>query len=142
MDTYPAAAQRQALLELMPALGCRDIALRRDECGDPRINGKKGHIYAVPGTIAEPNRPGFMIYVMGWSTNGWNKAKKGLSFAKLTNDGDNERALFLDRLPTKAEALAMRRWVGLAKKTEYSEETLAAMADRLARARQSVQRAA
>ena len=35
MDIYPAAAQRQALLTLMPALGCSDTALRRDECGYP-----------------------------------------------------------------------------------------------------------
>jgi hypothetical protein len=40
MDIYPASAQRAALLKLMPALGCSDTALRRDECGDPRIEGK------------------------------------------------------------------------------------------------------
>lgn len=44
-DIYPASAQRQALLKLLPALGCRDIALGRDECGDPVINGSKGQIY-------------------------------------------------------------------------------------------------
>jgi hypothetical protein len=42
MDIYPPAAQRQALLKLMPALGCSDTVLRRDECGDPRIAGKHG----------------------------------------------------------------------------------------------------
>ncbi len=57
-DIYPRAAQRQALLKLMPALGCSDTALRRDECGDPSIAGKHGHIHAVCGTIAEPKKPG------------------------------------------------------------------------------------
>jgi hypothetical protein len=36
---------------------------------------------------------------MGWSANGWNRAKRALSFAELTNDGDDEGALILDRLP-------------------------------------------
>jgi hypothetical protein len=39
LHIYPAAVQRQALLTLMPALGCSDTALRRDECGDPVIAG-------------------------------------------------------------------------------------------------------
>ena len=46
----------------MPALGCSDTALRRDECGDPVIAGKHGHIYAVCGAIDGPKWPGFMIY--------------------------------------------------------------------------------
>src|SRR5271166_3613538 len=33
LHIYPAAVQRQALLTLMPALGCSDTTLRRDECG-------------------------------------------------------------------------------------------------------------
>jgi hypothetical protein len=47
-DIYPPAKQREALLKLVEALGCRDNALRRDECSDSRINGKQGWIYAVP----------------------------------------------------------------------------------------------
>ena len=65
MDTtYPHAKQRAALLKLVSALGCREAALRRDECGDWRIGGSNGHIFAVPGTLDHPNRPGFMLYVM------------------------------------------------------------------------------
>jgi hypothetical protein len=55
-DVYSAAAQRLALLALMPTLGCRDLALRRDECGDWRINGSHGQIYAVPGYIEDLRR--------------------------------------------------------------------------------------
>jgi hypothetical protein len=68
METFNAARQRAALLEFVAALGNRDGALRRDECGDPRINGRRGYIYAAP--------EGFMLVVMGWTANGWNKAKR------------------------------------------------------------------
>jgi hypothetical protein len=47
-----------------------------------------------------------MIYVSCETKMGWTYAKKALGFAKLTNDGDDEGALFLDRLPTKSEAEA------------------------------------
>jgi hypothetical protein len=69
-DIYPAAARRKVLFELVPALGCRDAAVRRDECGDLLIAGKRGHIYAAPGTVEEPRRPGFMIYVLSETSDG------------------------------------------------------------------------
>jgi hypothetical protein len=50
----------------------------------------------------------------------WGAAKRGLSFAETTNDGDDEGALVLDRLPTPAEAEAIRHYVGIAKKRELS----------------------
>ena len=62
-DLFPPARQRPALLALRDALGCRDAALRRDECGDWAIFGKRGHIYAVPGTLDRPKTPGFQIVV-------------------------------------------------------------------------------
>src|SRR5271157_5583571 len=78
LHIYPAAVQRQALLTLMPALGCSDTALRRDECGDPK-------------------KPGFMIYVSCETLKGWTYAKRALSFARLENDGDEEGIVFLGR---------------------------------------------
>jgi hypothetical protein len=89
---------------------------------------KRGHVYAVPG--------GFAIYVMGWTTRGWNRAKAALSFARLTNDGDDEGALLLDRFPTKSEAQAIRKWTGIPKRVTYSAETLAAKREQMARVRQ------
>jgi hypothetical protein len=112
-DSFPPVTQRPALLAFAGAIGSRDAALRRDECGDWRINGARGHVYAVPG--------GFQIIVMGWTAKGWNLAKQALSFAALTNDGDDEGALTLDRLPTRTEGEAIRKWVGIAKKREVSE---------------------
>lgn len=122
-DIYPPAVQRPALLELVKALGCRDNALRRDECGDWRIEGRSGHIYAAPGSLERPDTPGFQIYVERESVREWSYAKKALKpFADLTNDGDDDGMLFLDRLPTADEAEVIRQYVGIAKKRVLSEE--------------------
>jgi hypothetical protein len=131
-DIYPPAVQRPALLKLAEALGCRDNALRRDECGDWAIFGRHGHIYAIPGTLDRPKTPGFQIFVLSenmrtgavdrWTKQGWTYAKQALGFAGLTNDGGLEGAFFIDRLPTPAEADAIRRYVGIAKKREVSDE--------------------
>ena len=89
-------------------------------------HGQARTIYAVPGATDEPNRPGFMIYVLSetsdgatfdrWTSQGWTYAKRALTFAKLTNDGDDEGSFFLARLPSKAEAEAIRRYCGIRKK--------------------------
>lgn len=91
--------QRPALLELVKALGCRDNALSRDECGDWRIEGRSGYVYAAPGSLDRPKTPGFLIYVRRELVREWSFAKKALKpFAGLTNDGEDEGMLFLDRL--------------------------------------------
>lgn len=126
MDAYPPTVQRPALLKFAEALKCRDNALRRDECGDWRINGKQGHIYAVPGTINQPGTPGFQIYVQRELIRGWSAAKTALkSFTDLTLDCEVDGMLFLDRLPTATEAEVIRQYVGISKKREVSEEEMA-----------------
>jgi hypothetical protein len=124
MDIFPTTKQRAALLKLTKALVSRDSALRRDECGDWRIEGSSGHVYAVPGTLDQPKRPGFAILVMTESARAWTFAQRALSFAKVIADGDAEGGLFLDRLPTKAEAELIRRYCGIPKRREVSEAEL------------------
>jgi hypothetical protein len=103
------------------ALGSRNSALRRDECGDWQILGTHGHVYAVCGLVgAKPPKAGFQAFVMGWTARGWKAAKDALP-GVVCNDGDDEGALFLDRLPTAAEATAIRKWCGIAKKREVSD---------------------
>jgi hypothetical protein len=105
------------------ACGTRADKLRRDECGDWAIFGNNGHIYAIPegyqlmvGCDFEPR----------WkSARGWESAKKYLAFAKLTQDGGEEGALIFDRLPTLAEASAIRLVLGIPKRVELSPATLA-----------------
>lgn len=123
-DIYPPSVQRPALLAFAKACNNRASALRRDECGDWAIFGSNGHIYAVP--------EGFQLMVgcdpePRWSSaRGWESAKRRLSFAKVTQDGDEEGALILDRLPTPKEAEEIRLILGIAKRVEYSEDALAA----------------
>ena len=135
MDIFPTTKQRAALAKLMSALGCREAALRRDECGDWRISGSRGHIYAVPGGA----RPSFMLYVMTQSARAWTFAKRALSpFAKVINDGDEEGSVIMHRLPTKAEAEVIRRYCGVPKRVEYSEATLAGKREQFANVAQTV----
>jgi hypothetical protein len=102
MEIFPATKQRTALVKLVSALGCREATLRRDECGDWRIEGSSGHVYAVPGTLDPPNRPGFMLYVMTGSPKAWTFAKRALAFAKVINVTRRARSLcVVCRLPTR-----------------------------------------
>jgi hypothetical protein len=43
-----------------------------------------------------------------WTARGW-KAAKDVLPGVVCNDGDDEGAIFLDRLPTAAEATAIRK---------------------------------
>lgn len=69
---------------------------------------------------------------MGWTARGWNSAKGALSFAALTNDGDDEGALFLDRLPNADEAELLRHYLAIPKKRELDEATLARLREHMA----------
>jgi hypothetical protein len=126
-DHFPPTVQRPALLELVKALGCRDNALRRDECSDWRVNGKQGHIYAVP--------EGFQLCF--FARNGVNeydgdgphiedyiRAKRALIFCRLAQDGTGEGIFFLDRSPTPEEAEIIRETFDIAKKRIVSEAEL------------------
>jgi len=126
-DKYPPTVQRPELLKLVEALGCRPNALRRDECNDWRISGKQGWIYAVP--------EGFqLVYFARNGVNEWDgegphmedyvRAKRSLTFCRLTQDGTGEGIFLLDRLPTQEEGATIREILVIAKKREVSEETL------------------
>jgi hypothetical protein len=113
-DRYPPARQREALFKFARALRSASTALRRDECGDPSISGARGHVHAVPG--------GFQLYCVCETKQAWTWAKKGMAFAKVTQDGDEEGMLFMDRLPTPDEAEIIRRYCGIRSKPDLSAE--------------------
>jgi hypothetical protein len=129
VDIYPPPKQREALLRLVEALGCRDACLRRDECDDWAVFGRLGHIYAIPGTLDRGDCEGFQIYCRCApefeepppKSTAWAHCKKAMSFCEVINDGDWEGMLFLDRLPTAAEAEIIRDKLGIPKKREISD---------------------
>jgi hypothetical protein len=56
---------------------------------------------------------------------GQRRQSKRLGFGKVTQDGDCEGAIVLDRLPSKAEAAVIRDIIGVPKRVELSEGQLA-----------------
>ena len=80
-------------------------SLGRDECGTWRLLGSRGHIYR--------DGDGWLLYVRCRSTRHWTYTKRALAFCRVTQDGDEEGCLHLDRLPSTAEAEEIRQAVGL-----------------------------
>ena len=74
------------------------IDLERPVCrglvGDYQISGKHGHVLS--------DHPGYLLYVTS-TVQRWKKTKR-LWPGKVSQDGDDEGTLRLDRLPTAAEA--------------------------------------
>jgi len=116
MDTFPPAKQRARLIKLMAAIDVTGRALRRDECGDPRLEGSRGHIYAAP--------EGFQFVLCGGSVRRWTYTKQVLSFARLVQDGDDEGVFLLDRLPTAAEGHVIRDRFGIRRRVRLGDEEL------------------
>jgi hypothetical protein len=50
-----------------------------------------------------------------------------MSFAKVTQDGDEDGCLFLDRLPTKTEAATIRDKLAIPKRVDLGAGSLAAL---------------
>jgi hypothetical protein len=129
-DLYPSVRQRPALIAFAEALGSASTTLRRNDNGDWRIKGRLGFIYAIPGTLDEPGRERFLLYCERETKQAWTWAKKFLSICTVTQDGDTEGVLFLDRLPTPAEAETIRDVIGVAKRPVYDEEVMARKRER------------
>jgi len=121
-DTYDtaeeAAADRAQQQRLLTALNAWDRALRRDECGAWRINGRHGTIH----TWGDGKT--WVLFVRCRSARHWTITKRRLSFCTPTQDGDDEGCLRLHALPTSEQAEVIRDVLGLQKRREDSPETL------------------
>ena len=77
------------------------LEIRFDRYGDWCIAGRDGHIFA--------DGKAYLIVVMtGESVRRWKNVKKRLAFRRISQDGDDEECLHLDRLPTAHEADLIR----------------------------------
>jgi hypothetical protein len=108
------------LKALASALDASPRALRRDECGDVAILGKLGRIML--------DGAGFLLYIVtGESSRRWYNVKQRLSFCRLTQDGDDEGCLRLDRLPSPTEAGLIREAIGIRRRRQLSPEALSSL---------------
>jgi hypothetical protein len=99
-------ADKDRLAQLREVLNGAFRSLGRDECdGAYRLLGSRGHIYRDGG--------GWLLYVRCRSRMHWTYTKRRLAFCRVTQDGDDEGCLHLDRLPSTAEAEEIRHAVGL-----------------------------
>jgi hypothetical protein len=78
------------------------------------IHGRAGRVYRLP--------EGFYLYCDPGSARAWGFVKKALDFCKLMQDGDGDGYLFLDRLPTSAEAALIRDKLMIRKRRVLSDE--------------------
>jgi hypothetical protein len=80
-----------------------------------KISGKHGHVLA--------DQPGYLLYVTG-AMQRWKKSKRVLP-GTVTQDGDDEGIIRLDRLPSLAEAEAIRDLIGIRKRRHMTPKALA-----------------
>jgi hypothetical protein len=116
-------SDRDSLLKLAVALNISLTQLRRDECDDWMIRGRRGHIYA--------DADGYLIVVHVGTARSWTNTKTALAFCRVTQDGDDEGCLQLHRPPGEHEAAELRHHLKLRKRREDSPEVLAALAARI-----------
>ena len=120
--------ERAHIETLLNALDATPRALRRDASGNWHIGGKHGQIFA--------DGKGYLIVVQtDESSRRWTNVKRRLSFCRVTQDGDDEGCLHLDRLPTAAEAALILEAIHIRRCKHLSPEVLAAMSDRLSKVR-------
>jgi hypothetical protein len=124
-----AVSDRSHLYAFLTATDASATALERPVCrgwvGDYQISGKTGHVLA--------NGTGYLLYVhidertameREPSSRPWKNAKARLTFCKVTQDGDWEGCLHLDRLPTADEAVVIREVLGIRKRRHMTAEAL------------------
>ena len=80
----------------------------------------------------------FQIFIAG-TAKWWTNVKAAFRrFTDITNDGDDEGAHVIFRLPRAEEAEIIRHYVGVAKKAVYSDEVLGRKRDQALMARRLI----
>jgi hypothetical protein len=125
-------SDRAHLDTFLTAIDASPTALERPVCwgwtGDWQITGKHGHVL--------PDGAGFLLYVStDESPRRWTNVKRRLGFCRVTQDGDDEGCLHLDRLPIAIEAEAIREAIGIRRRRHLSADELNRRAVILERAR-------
>ena len=122
----PERDDRASLKALLAALDASETTLRRDlvrgegRAGNWAICGKLGHVY--------PDGDGYLLCVVAddernRSARRWTNVKARLAdICRVTQDGDDQGCLYLDRLPAPHEAAVIREALGIRKRRTVSDE--------------------
>jgi hypothetical protein len=105
---------RDFLITLAGSLSVSQGRLRRDPCGDWTIVGRHGHAL-TDGTDA-------FVYLPAGTARRWEKAKRLLNFAVVTQDGDDDGVLKLINMPTPEQAGVLRKLLGMRKASPLTDE--------------------
>ena len=128
-DFVPERDERASLKALLAALDASETTLRRDlvrsegRAGDWAIYGRIGHVY--------PDDDGYLLCVVAdderdQSARRWTNVKARLAdICRVTQDGDDEGALYLDQLPAPHEAGVIREAMGIRKRRKLTDEARA-----------------
>ena len=129
MSEYDLSAvedDRASLKLLLAALDASELALKRDMI---RGEGRKGD-WAIYGTLGHIYRDGagYLLCVVAdderdQSARRWTNVKGRLAaICRLTQDGEDEGCLHLDRLPQSHEAVVIREALGIRKRRIVTDE--------------------
>jgi hypothetical protein len=133
MLTYRSQIEKDAdkgrMLDLLEALDATPMALRLDECDAWTISGKRGEIR----TYGPDEGSGYQIMIWRCSDRAIGAAEKRIGFCKPPSIGNG---LLLQKLPTREQAKAIRKSVGIPQYRRYSEQAVAAALGRLQAAKQ------
>jgi hypothetical protein len=133
----PERDDRASLKAMLIALDASDTTLKRDvirgegRTGDWGIRGSTDR-HDNDGNVIYSDGAGYVLYVTTDEPNErepssrpWSGAKAKLSFCRVTQDGDWEGCMYLDRLPAPHEAAAIRETLGIRKRRTITDEARA-----------------
>lgn len=123
MRAQPNRENDNILLEkLSEHLSTSEDRIRLDDCGDWNIFGRRGHIFTDSKL--------WYIFVAETTKRKWSAIKAKLKFMEVSQDGDDEGIMKLERMPLQEEAEAIREVLGLNKRPELTEEQRAKLVER------------
>lgn len=115
-DLDDKAADRAKLAAFAAAIGASKTSLKRDACGD----------WTITGLIGDVSTNGSEVYahLSCTSARAWTSAKSRLSFATITQDGDTEGVVRVDRPLTSDQAETLRTTIRIRKARAMDEAAL------------------
>lgn len=113
---------RAYLKKLCKALDVSENRLKEDEYNDWNIVGLRGHIFT--------DQEYWYLFTSPESVRKWNITKRQLSFMEVSQDGDDEGILRCNRMPSRFEAMEVRKVIGVRPTKKLTEEQRQALISR------------